>query len=934
MAKPKNVLIVDDNFMNRKLLRAILEADGLDVAEAADGLEALEAMEQQSVDVIISDLMMPNMDGYLLCLEVRKSSRLRSIPFIIYTSTFSSPRDERLAMDMGADRYITRPAPAAAILLAIHELETRAGSAPVPRVDESQEIGLMQEYSQQLVAKLEERNIELTELTSELQATDARLRHLLAHIPAVIYELELEKEGIVPYVVSENINEVLGFTPAETLRCEWWVGQLHPEDRERAIASISETISQGNSRTEYRLRHKDGSYCWVEDSRRLTRDSNGMAKELVGVWANITERKQLEEELASREQQLNGFFSNATAGLALFDRNLRYVQINDTLAKMNGVAAVEHLGKTPRQILPEIGSTLEVVLRGVLTTGEPVLNAEVAGETPRKPGVRCYWMVSYFPIGVTDGRMTGVGVIVVETTERKRAEEALRESEAKFRQLAEQIQDVFWITNKDMSEIIYASPAYEKIWGRSVEDLYHNPKEWIDAILLQDRQHVIDTYDKLAKGVAAVSVEYRLRRPDGSVRWILDRGYPVYNEGGQLYRRAGIAKDVTDSKQVEAQLLQTQKMEAIGQLAGGIAHDFNNFLGCIIGYGELALMDAAGNTAAQENLQEVLRASHRAKELVQQILMFSRRQEQERKLIKLQPVIKETLKLIRASLPVAIEIRADILAETPTVLADATQIQQIIMNLATNAVHAMKGRGQLRVELKTVGVNEEVALTKPDLRVGRYVVLSVSDTGCGMDRATRERAFEPFFTTKAPGEGTGLGLPVVHGIMKSHDGAIHVDSEPGKGSAFHLYFPVYQDSVPEAEPQKGSIPRGHGENILFVDDEPLLAVLGQKLLERAGYNVIVKTSGLEALGAFRAEAARYDMVISDLTMPNISGTELAAELLKIRPDIPIILATGFAGSMNLARVQMLGVRELLMKPLSALSLTEAVRRALPVKAGD
>jgi CheY-like chemotaxis protein/two-component sensor histidine kinase len=329
----------------------------------------------------------------------------------------------------------------------------------------------------------------------------------------------------------------------------------------------------------------------------------------------------------------------------------------------------------------------------------------------------------------------------------------------------------------------------------------------------------------------------------------------------------------------------------------------------------------------------VLKASQRAKELVLQILTFSRRQEQERRPMRLQPVLKEAMKLLRASLPATIEIRAGIDANAPTVLADATQIHQIIMNLATNAAHAMSGRpGELGVGLRTINADADFARAHPDLRMGRYASLSISDTGCGMDRATIQRIFEPFFTTKAPGEGTGLGLAVVHGIVKSHEGAVTVYSEPGKGTTFHLYFPIHESAAVETVPETEAIVRGSGERVLFVDDEASLASLGKKMLERIGYQVTTKTSSSEALAAFRAEPGRYDLVITDLTMPNLTGTDLAVELLKLRPDLPIILATGFGGSMNSAKAQTLGLRELLMKPVTAQSLAEAARRALaPMK---
>jgi signal transduction histidine kinase len=395
------------------------------------------------------------------------------------------------------------------------------------------------------------------------------------------------------------------------------------------------------------------------------------------------------------------------------------------------------------------------------------------------------------------------------------------------------------------------------------------------------------------------------------------------------------AEDQVERKRLEEHLRQGQKMEAIGQLAGGIAHDFNNILGCIVGYTELAAMEPTVNKATHENLQEVLKASQRAKELVRQILTFSRQQEQERTATKLQLVIEEALKLLRASLPATIEICTEMEPEIPGVFADPTQIHQIIMNLATNAAHAMgRGSGRLGIKLSAIEVDATLARKVPDLTIGRYARVSVSDTGCGMDSATLQRIFEPFFTTKPPGEGTGLGLSVVHGIMKVHEGAITVHSELGKGSTFELFFPALKGEAKQPASEPSSIPRGNGERILFIDDEPMLANVSKKVLERAGYAVFTQTSSVEALATFRRAPDQFDLVITDLTMPNLNGEDLAREFLKLRADLPIILMTGEGSSMTPGKADELGFRALIMKPATAQSLAGAVRSVFEPSKGN
>jgi len=413
---------------------------------------------------------------------------------------------------------------------------------------------------------------------------------------------------------------------------------------------------------------------------------------------------------------------------------------------------------------------------------------------------------------------------------------------------------------------------------------------------------------------------------DGTV---LDRySAPVRDKTGKNYGRIWSFRDLTERRKLEVQFRQAQKMESIGLLAGGIAHDFNNILSAIIGNLYLAKLEAVSHPVLPGYLDNISQATHRASELVNQILTFSRQQKQEREPVKLNQVLLEALKLLRASLPATIQIQTD-LAPTPTVLANPTAIHQVVMNLGTNAWHAMRHKpGILKVELNGMEADADFARTHLALHPGRYVRLAVSDTGHGMDAATLERMYDPFFTTKPVGEGTGLGLAVVTGIMQSHDGAITVYSEPGQGTTFNLYFPVFEAEVVAAPNGSQPIPRGRGEHILFVDDEPALTNLGQKMLERLGYQVTTRTNALEAITAVRNQPDAFALVITDLTMPGMDGLGLGSHLLQLQPRLAIILTTGYRGVMELENVRELGFRDLLVKPTSARALGEAVHRAL------
>jgi PAS domain S-box-containing protein len=394
-----------------------------------------------------------------------------------------------------------------------------------------------------------------------------------------------------------------------------------------------------------------------------------------------------------------------------------------------------------------------------------------------------------------------------------------------------------------------------------------------------------------------------------------------------------IARDITERKRSDAQFLQAQKMEALGQFSGGIAHDFNNILSAIVGYTQLAHLVLKGNTEVRGYLDAVLKSANRAAHLVRQILTFSRQQPEERQVIDLGPIVAESIELLRATIPLSIEFGTSVVMDAPVVLANADQIHQILTNLGINAWHAMKGLpGRLQVNLERCVVDVVHASTQPRLRPGVYARISVSDTGSGMDPATLQRIFEPFFTTKLPGEGTGLGLAVVHGIMDSNDGAITVYSQPGEGSIFHLYFPAHAGVATAATlAEDGPVPRGDGERILVVDDEELLTELGQKTLVELGYKVEVATRPAAALAMVRASPQRFALVLTDQAMPGMTGIVLASQLRQIRRDLPIILMTGYSVSLTPEVLEAAGVRQLLLKPINLHALGTAVHAALAAK---
>jgi signal transduction histidine kinase/DNA-binding response OmpR family regulator len=406
----------------------------------------------------------------------------------------------------------------------------------------------------------------------------------------------------------------------------------------------------------------------------------------------------------------------------------------------------------------------------------------------------------------------------------------------------------------------------------------------------------------------------------------------VNRHARELKASLALVEEVEAERRVlERHLQQSQKMEAIGALASGIAHDFNNILAALIGYAELALLATEPDSRCGRSLEMVLTAGQRARELVEQILAFSRQSDEERKPVRIDTVLTEVLKFMRASLPATIEIKKEIDPDVENIMADPVQIHQVLMNLCTNALHAMREKGGvLEVALASANLAAEQGELLAELKPGTHVRLRVKDTGHGMDEATLAKIFDPYFTTKEKGVGTGLGLSVVHGIVKKHGGAIRVQSEPGSGTVFDLYFPTVPKTDPAESGLKEEMPTG-SERILLVDDEQVLADMGKEMLGYLGYRVETRTSSVDALGLFKADPFRFDLVITDMTMPNLTGDKLAEELLRIRPDIPIVMCTGYSEKLMGERVRAAGIKGFVMKPILMAKLAGAVREALNVR---
>jgi PAS domain S-box-containing protein len=816
-----NVLIADDNNISCKLLRAVLEAEGHAVIVAADGREALRLLEHHPVDAIISDLLMPNLDGYRLCREIRRDERWRDIRIICYTAIYGTQNDEKLAFELGADGYLRKPASSATILGALRAPMNGVRAGPGRSTASHAELDAVSPYSHPLMTMPDNKNnFELSE--------KSRLADLAVEVGVVL-------------------------------------------TRRNELSEILQTCSEAM------VKHLDAALAriWMLNERKVALELQASA-----ATEKLPEGVQLGQTIVGRiAKARTPYRTNAVLG-ELSTREQDW-------ARREGVAAF---------------------------AGYPLIVEE------RLLGVMGVFTREELP----DAAMTTLAAIADSLAigiQGKRAETVLRESEERFRQLAENISEFFWMTDPAKENFLYVSPAYERIWGRSCKSLLEEPGSFFDAIHPDDRPRVLNTLQ--AESGVPYELEYRIVRPDCSVRWIRDRSFPVRDDAGQMIRIAGMAEDVTEKRQREMQLRQSQKMQAIGRLAGGVAHDFNNLLSVIFGHSALLAASFPSQERLRDSVAEINRAAERGAALTQQLLAFGRRQVVEPKVLDLGLVLAESRNVLKQLIGEDVRLTMVLSHGVSRVNIDPGQINQVLRNLALNARDVMPQGGELTVETSNIDFDAASATVHPERQPGPYVLLTVTDTGYGMTPEVQAHIFEPFFSTKD--DRTGLGLSVVDGIVKQNGGHLSVVSRPGLGTTFSIYLPAAEELVDGSSQNALSKPVPGNETILLVEDEDPVREVTALLLESLGYRVLQVSGAEEALNLVQRNRTKIDLLLTDVIMPGMSGRELAEAFRVYDPGVKVLFQSGHTDDIMVRHSILNAEVAFLQKPFSLDSLAKKIR---------
>ncbi len=792
------VLIVDDEQKNIILLKDFLTGRGHEVMAAENGKIALNMARANPPEIIISDILMPVMDGFKLCQEWKKDTRLKKVPFIFFTATYILEDDKKFALSLGADRFIVKPAPMKELIKIVEEVvtESREGKSDRARRPEiTNETAALKEHFARMSGKLEDKLLELEKAREDICESEEKFR-AIAHnaIDAIIL---MNNEECISYW-NPAAEKIFGYQGEEAMGRQlhdFLAPKSYHDVFKKGFKSFKETGKGAfiGKSIEIRALRKGGAEFPVELSLSAIKLKGKW--NALGIVRDISERKQTEEEL----RKLSAAVEQSQISIVITDARGNIEFINRKFTEVTGYTREEVFGKNVR----------------ILKSGE------------------------------------------------------------------------------------HPTEFYELFWN-----IITSGKEW--------------------------QGEFQNKRKDGQLYWEKVSISPIKNTEGVITHFFGVMEDIAEQKHLERQLIQAQKMEAIGSLAGGVAHDFNNLLGVIIGYSDFLLTRIDKQDQTGKFIEEIKKAGHRAASLTDQLLAFSRRQALQPEVLDLNRVVGDIEKMLRRLIGEDINLITDFGPELDPVKADRGQVEQVLMNLVINARDAMAGGGRITIKTENAAIDELYCKIYSYARPGRFVCLSVTDTGTGMDNETISHIFEPFFTTKKEGQGTGLGLSVIYGIVKQHEGWVNVYSEPGEGSVFRVYLtasPVSGEAGAEEEISLKEL-RGSGERVLLVEDEKMLCEFASGVLRENGYTVFAAKNAEEALNLFEREKGDFHILFSDSVLPDKTGIELVDQLLSRKPGLKVLMTSGYLDKKSQWTIIQEKGFNFIHKPYTLTGLLQALKEAM------
>ncbi len=861
-----NILIVEDNQDSRLVLQKLLEGAGHQVVAAVHGAEALTLAREKVPDIIVSDILMPVMDGYKLCYEVKNDELLRKVPFVFYTATYVDPEDERLAMGLGASRFVIKPQEPEKLLAIINEVMAamEKNNLPVPESPVDEPLNLFRGFDASLSRKLEKKVREL-----ELY------RRIFDNSIEAIFVVDTNNSIIRQNLAQQTMlgypnQELLGKSPAQF---------LDTATLARIEKSLQESqIAQG----EAVAKDKAGNGIFVDYAIFPIVDEQNQTTEHIWMLRNISRTKETERQLKLFRELVD--YSN-DAIFVIDPKTGRFADVNERACNRLHYGYDELLTLGVLDVDCET-TTMEAWQQHVESMRE--IGATVFESRHRRKNGTEFPVELSIVYTIRENDQDYIVAIARDITERKEAEIRLQAAQDEWMRTFDAITDIVTMQDTDM-RIIRANEAATKMFGLSTEqitgmhcyELFRGIKEPCEGCPIPIAQQTFNPY--------TAEIEHAETDKIFQVTAV-----PVFDAMGKTQWIAHFAKDITEHRKLEEQYRQAQKMEAVGRLSGGIAHDFNNLLTTIIGYSELVISQLPADSQLREDITAVYDAGKRAAVLTRQLLTFSRKQVLEMKPLVMTTVVENLGKMLQRLIGEDIELDLRLDQEGARVMADEGQVSQVLMNLAINSRDAMPTGGKLIIASRVIVVDESFVKSHKELSPGKHVLIEVSDTGVGMPREVREKIFEPFFTTKEHGKGTGLGLATAYGIVKQHQGSIEVYSEPGRGTTFKLFFPVAaKDNGTEFETPLDRQPPQGDECILIVDDEPLIRSLAVAVLSPLGYTCLGAENGEDALQMAEAHRENIHLLLSDVIMPGMGGVELAKIFKKKYPDTKILLMSGY-----------------------------------------